>query len=223
MGDYITPAIYGLTSYLGAKEQASAAQTAAQPLPTYFQEYISPQQQQMWETLYPTIQTMQRGPTEGWYAGLDPNIRAGIEEPYVRAMDLMRNQLGGIGMLGSPTAGISGAAADVFAQYAQKAAPTMAQTGWNMMMGPYQAAMGLIPTTYSDLLVGHTPTIQQIQPGAPLPPDYQSQLQSLMAGIMPQTYPTYTDWGLGAVGTEGMAGLGYGLGTAADVGAGLMM
>jgi len=199
-------------NYLSSKNQSDAMSQASTPLPTYYQEYQSPQQQQMWNTLYPTIQNMQSGPTAGWYSGLDENVRAGIEEPYMKGMDMMRNQLSGTGMLGNQSAGMSGAAADVFGQYMQQAAPTMAQTGWDMMMQPYQGAMSMIPTTYSDLLVGNTPTIQQIQPGAALPPDYQQQLQEMMQQYMVSQNSPYgqyqQDWGLG-IGT----GLGIGSGS----------
>jgi len=81
-------------------------------------------------------------PTAGWYSGLDSNVRAGIEEPYMRGMDMLRNQLGGGGMLGNPGAGISGAAADVFGDYASKAAPAMANTAWGMMAPGLLAKQG---------------------------------------------------------------------------------
>ncbi len=72
-------------------------------------------------------------PTAGWYSGLDPNVRAGIEEPYMRGMEMMGQQLQGRGAYGAQRAGPSGAAADVMGQYMQKAAPSMAMTGWGMM------------------------------------------------------------------------------------------
>jgi len=174
-------AAYGLMSYLSSKDQANAARESSQPLPTYYQEYQSPQQAQMYGQMLPSIQNMYGGnmpsptlanmggapsyspvgtgqvpqwggvqtpqapsyspvgtgqvpmPSAGWYNNLDPNIRAGIEEPYMRSMDMMRNQLGGGGMLGNQRAGMSGAAADVYGQYMQQAAPAMAQTAWGMM------------------------------------------------------------------------------------------
>jgi len=151
----------------------------AQPLPTYYKYLQSPQQQEMYGMMQPTMQNLftQGGPTPtaGWYGGLDPNIRAGIEEPYMRAMDMMRNQLAGGGQLGAPRAGMSGAAADVFGQYMQQAAPAMAQTGWNMMMPgmmmPYQMAGMMMPQMMPDMLVGHTPTIEEAgtQPSPTLP------------------------------------------------------
>ena len=142
----------------------------------------------------------------------------------MQGMDMMRSQLGGTGMLGNQRAGMSGAAADVFGQYMQKAAPTMAKTGWDMMMQPYQGAAAMIPQTYSDLLVGHTPTIQQIQPGAAMSPEYMTQMQQLqqqLAALQDPNNPMYSnfiaprDWGLGAEGTgiggyaEGSIGGGY--------------
>jgi len=217
-------AAYGLMSYLSSKDQANAARESSQPLPTYYQEYQSPQQAQMYGQMLPSIQNMYGGnmpsptlanigqaptPSAGWYSGLDSNVRAGIEEPYMRGMDMMRTQLGGTGMLGNQRSGMSGAAADVFGQYMQQAAPAMAQTGWNMMqpgmlqqlgaqnqaglmgqqqgwesqMMPYQALPSMLPQTYSDLLVGHHPTIQQMQPGAPMSPEYMTQMQNLQAQL----------------------------------------
>lgn len=198
-------------NYLSSQQQASAARESSQPLPTYYQEYQSPQQQEMYNTMSPYIQNMysgnmptMQGPTAGWYSGLDENVRAGIEEPYMQAMDMMRNQLGGGGMLGNQRAGMSGAAADVYGQYMQQAAPAMAQTGWNMMqpsmqanfeaqMMPYQAIPSMLPQTYSDLLVGHTPTIQQIEPGAAMPPNYEQLMSYLWQG---EPRDQSSDWAL---------------------------
>ena len=297
-------AAMALATYLSSKEQSKAAQQAAQPLPTYYKEYQSPQQQEMYGQMLPAIQNMYGGnmptpdiaqigqapsydpvspgqapqwggvqtpqapmPTAGWYEGLDPNVRAGIEEPYMKGMDMMRGQLAGGGMLGSQRAGMSGAAADVFGQYMQKAAPAMAQTAWGMMqlgqlqqqqqqyganvlgaqrpweagmtgmqqqygaglqaqrlgaqaglqqlgaqnqaalmgqqqgwqgqMFPYQALPSMLPQTYSDLLVGHTPTIQEAGAGGALPP-------GSAAGRLP--WDTYG----GGFGGYGAGGYGYG-------------
>lgn len=60
----------------------------------------------------------------------------------MRGMDMMRNQLAGAGQLGAPRAGMSGAAADVFGQYAQQAGRGMAQTGWGMMQPGYENMWG---------------------------------------------------------------------------------
>jgi len=173
---------------------------------------MSPQQQTMWGMIEPKMQEIYGGqlpryggydipsaegmmPNQGWYNSLDPNVRAGIEEPYMQGMDMMRNQLQGGGQLGSERAGMSGAAADVMGQYMQKAAPSMAMTGWGMTqpaqqslwqamlqrnmtqagtnydtaMMPYQSAMTMLPQAQSDLLISHYPTIQQVQPGATIP------------------------------------------------------
>lgn len=221
-------------NYMGSREEASAASQAARPLPTYYQEYQSPQQAQMYGQMLPSIQNMYGGnmpsptlaniggapmPTAGWYEGLDPNVRAGIEEPYMRGMDMMRNQLSGGGMLGNQRAGMSGAAADVYGQYMQRAAPAMAQTAWGMMqpgqlqqlsaqnqagllgqqqgwegqMMPYQMIPSMLPQTYSDLLVGHHPTMQEIEPGAAMPPNYENLMSYLwQEGPGDQS----NDWGL---------------------------
>jgi hypothetical protein len=209
-------AAYGALNYLSSKEQSKAANQASQPLPTYYQYTQSPEQQQMWQTLYPTIQSMQGGPTSGWYSGLDENVRSGIEEPYMKAMDMMRNQLGGTGMLGNQSAGMSGAAADVFGQYMQKAAPTMAQTGWDMMMQPYQGAMSMIPTTYSDMLVGNTPNISEVGTGMAMPTNiYEALLQQILSKLK-----NNSDWGLGTEGNLGGYGMGFGSGGQGAIGLG---
>jgi len=152
-----------------------------QPLPTYYKYLQSPEQEEMYGMMQPTMEKLftEGGPTPtaGWYGGLDANVREGIEEPYMRAMEMMGQQLQGGGQLGAPRAGMSGAAADVFGKYMQKAAPSMAQTAWGMMepgmMLPYQMAGMMTPQMMPEMLVGHTPTIEEAQgqalPGAPLP------------------------------------------------------
>jgi len=196
-----------VSAYMANKGQGQDSYEAQKPLPTYYKEYQSPQQQQIWNASAPNVANLLQGnlpnvpqtyvpnapmPGQGWYQGLDPNVRAGIEEPYMRGMDMMRNQLQMGGQLGNQRAGMSGAAADVFGQYSQDASKGMAQTAWGMMqpglqmqqqqlgqagatqqqqgyermMAPYQTALGLLPSSMSDLLVGTTPIIQQLQNNA---------------------------------------------------------
>jgi len=98
-------------------------------------------------------------PTEGWYEGLDENVRAGIERPYDIALDKLTEQLAGEGVLGTARSGtggpaISGAGAKVLGTMAQEAAPVMAKSAWEMMlpgmMMPYQTALTQY-TTEADL------------------------------------------------------------------------
>ena len=202
--------------YLSSREQSKAARQASQPLPTYYKYLQSPEQQQMFGMMEPTFQSLFGGggpslpgvpaPTAGWYGGLDANVRAGIEEPYMRSMDMMRNQLSGAGMLGAPRAGMSGAAADVFGQYAQQAAPAMAQTAWGMMqpgllaqqqqgweanMLPYQMAGMMMPQMMPDMLVGHTPTIAE----AGSQPEAKPQPSGPAPDYPPGYDPKYRLWG----------------------------
>jgi len=159
----------------------------------------------------------------------------------MRGMDILEERMAGRGLLGSPRAGISGAAADVLGEYMQEAAPSMAQRAWGMMQPgmleaqrqgwlaqtmPYQAGVqgalqqaGLEQQTglanlqsamlpYMQLpqylqlaqpttLVGHTPTIQQIQPGAAMPPEYQNQISALQDELtrLQSQQPEYIEWG----------------------------
>ena len=226
------------SNLLGSFMDRNSARDAAQPLPTYYQYTQSPEQQAMYNMMLPYAQNMYGGnmptpnlanisnpsmPTSGWYEGLDENVRAGIEEPYMQGMDMLRNQLTGGGQLGNQRAGMSGAAADVFGDYMSKASPAMAKTAWGMMqpgmlqqqgaqnqaalmgqqqgwqaqMLPYQMLMSMLPQTFSDMLVGHHPTMQQIQPGAAMPPNYQTLLDELEAQQEAQQTPFTGDWGLG--------------------------
>lgn len=152
-------------------------------------------------------------PSRGWYGNLDPNVRAGIEEPYMRQMDMMQQRFGGMGQLGAPGAGMSGAAADVFGQYAQQAAPAMAQTGWGMMAPQREAAMQ-----------GWGANLQQNIMGAQMPyqgamTGWQAELakrqmpfqmaQGLMGAAMPEnivTTPPPNPW------SQMLPNLGMGLG-----------
>lgn len=115
-------------------------------------------------------------PTGDWYSNLDPNVRAGIEQPYMRGMEMLESRLQGRGALGAQKAGISGAGADVLGQYMQKAAPSMAQTGWGMMApGLQQQQAGQIS---ADLA-----TQAQTWEGQTLP---YKMLPSLLPYMMPQ-------------------------------------
>ena len=192
MFDPLSAGRLGGFNLLGSMSQSKAAGQAAQPLPTYYQYTQSPEQQQMWQTMWPMFQNMMGG--GDWYSGLDENVRAGIEQPYQRSLEMARNAMGGWG--GNQSAGWSGGAADVFGDLAQQAAPTMAQSGFNMMMNPMMAMM---PQTMPDMLVGHHPTMQQVQPGAAIPTGYQQPSSGF--GTQPEgTYNPYMkrnmpDWG----------------------------
>ena len=120
----------------------------------------TPEQEALWSMFEPFLQSLFGGeggfpmpspglfqmptgamPTAGWYEGLDPMLRAGIEEPYQRGLDIVGERLQGMGMLGAPSVGASGVAADVMGQYATQAAPRMAMSGWEMLQPQREALM----------------------------------------------------------------------------------
>ena len=120
----------------------------------------TPEQEALWGMFEPFLQSMFGGegafpmpspgmfqmptgamPTAGWYEGLDPMLRQGIEEPYQRGLNIVGERLQGMGMLGAPSVGASGVAADVMGQYATQAAPRMAMSGWEMLQPQRQALM----------------------------------------------------------------------------------
>jgi hypothetical protein len=79
-------------------------------------------------------------PQKGWMDRLDPNIIAGLKEPFIHTQNQLAETLGGQGQLGSAGAGMSGAAADVFRDFWTKATPTFANQAWSMVKDPL--AMG---------------------------------------------------------------------------------
>lgn len=95
------------------------------------------------------------------YENLDPTTRASIERPYMRAMEMAREQLGGQGMLGTQRGGgplFSGAAGQRLGEMAQEAGPVMAKTAFNMMMPMqmqgWQADLARNMTGYNTALQG---------------------------------------------------------------------
>lgn len=87
-------------------------------------------------TQYGIPSTSQMMPTAGWYSGMSPELMAGAWEPYLEGMDVLRNELSSVGMLGSQRGGMSGAAADVYSQYLQEVTPQVAQSAWEMQADP---------------------------------------------------------------------------------------
>jgi hypothetical protein len=70
-------------------------------------------------------------PTGNWWGSLDPQIKAGIQAPWMEQEARLRETFG---PAGSPRGGFSGAFADALSDlWAQKAVPQMAMQGWNMM------------------------------------------------------------------------------------------
>lgn len=71
------------------------------------------------------------------------------------------------------------------AQFGQQA--NMANMQAQML--PYQQVPAMAGMSMGDTLVGNTPTIQEIQPGAAMPPDYQTELNQLQQQQMQQQNP----------------------------------
>ena len=153
-------------------------------------------------------------PQSGWYEGLDPNVRAGIEEPYMRQMDMLEQRLGGRGMLGSARAGISGAGAGVMADYMGQAAPLMAQQGWDMMAGQRQAEMQKAIMPYNqamqEYMMPYQFLPQLIQEGMPL-----------LTGTPRAQSASGIQGALGGAATGAMIGSGIMPGVGTAIGAGL--
>jgi len=72
-------------------------------------------------------------PTQGWFSNLDPNIMAGIREPYEQASQDLMEQMGAAGVGGSATAGLSGIGQKGLESFWSRAAPQMGMTAWNMI------------------------------------------------------------------------------------------
>lgn len=72
-------------------------------------------------------------PTQGWYSGLDENIKAGMMEPYQEASKQLMEQMGAAGMGGSARGGISGNAAAGLGRFWEDAATGMGQQAWGMI------------------------------------------------------------------------------------------
>lgn len=115
----------------------------------------SPQQQQILNQIMPLIQRLstqgQGGPpafgipnpeallpSAGFLDRLDPNVRAGLFEPFDRGLDILEGRLSGRGALGNPRAGISGAAADVFGQFGRDILPQIATTAFRTVQPALQ-------------------------------------------------------------------------------------
>lgn len=72
-------------------------------------------------------------PTQGWFSGLDENIKAGMMEPYQEASQQLMEQMGAAGMGGSARGGISGNAAAGLGRFWEDAATGMGQQAWGMI------------------------------------------------------------------------------------------
>jgi hypothetical protein len=83
----------------------------------------------MWEI----PDTSQMMPGEGWWEGLDPNIKAGIREPYEDASRQMLEVMGAKGQTGSAASPYSGSSQTATGQFWADAGTGMANQGWGMV------------------------------------------------------------------------------------------
>jgi len=144
----------------------------------------SPEQQQVFQLLMPLVEMMtgagQQGtspwqipsteglmPSKGWYEGMDPNIMAGIKEPYIEASEQLTESLG-YGGAGSARGGPSGVLGGSQADFWSKAGTQMGKQAWDMtlpgrQMGwqaelqgnqfPFTAMPGMMGGTFSQPIV----------------------------------------------------------------------
>ena len=131
------------------------------------------------------------------YGALDPTLKASIERPYMDALMMAREQLGGAGILGTQgreTPLFSGAAGNVLGRMAQDAGPVMAQTAYNLTMPQamqgWQADLGRNITGYNTALQGLTTDYSgEMQRRN----EYMAQLgmpYNMLPGMMGGTYST---------------------------------
>lgn len=88
----------------------------------------------------PSVESMM--PTQSWYNSLSPEVMKGVWAPYEQASKGMLEQLGGIGQLGSPRGGASGAAGAALGQFSADAANKVGMQAWQMSQPAMQAGWG---------------------------------------------------------------------------------
>jgi len=149
----------------------------------------SPEQRQVFQLLMPLVEMMtgvgMEGkspwqipstegmmPSKGWYEGMDPNIMAGVREPYIDASKQLTESLGY--SAGSPRGGPSGMLGDVQSDFWSKAGTQMGKTAWDIVspvqqMGwqaklqgsqfPWTAMPSMMGGTYSQPVVSQPSTM----------------------------------------------------------------
>lgn len=145
----------------------------------------------MWEV--PDISQMMPG--EGWWEGLDSDIKAGIREPYEDASKQMLEVMGAKGQTGSSASPYSGSSATATGSFWADASKGMANQGWGMvspaLQQGWQAQLGQNQAQYA----------QDMMPYGMLPGATQ----------MAMPYPVVNPGTPGAGGSIGtLAGMGIG-------------
>lgn len=71
-------------------------------------------------------------PTKDWWNSLDPGVKQGLYAPYEEAGQMLGEQMGGRGQLGSATGGYSGAYGAAMGELAGQAANNVGLSAWQM-------------------------------------------------------------------------------------------
>jgi hypothetical protein len=79
-------------------------------------------------------------PTADWWGALSPNVKAGLYAPYHDAGNMMMQQMGSRGQLGSSRGGLSGASGAAMGKLAGEAAKNVGLNAWQMTAPAAQAA-----------------------------------------------------------------------------------
>lgn len=130
----------------------------------------SPQQKDMWKTMFPIFQNFMQGnfpqmydlpspvgPTTDWYNNISPEVKQSLWEPAVEGGNQMMEVLGSKGMMGGASTPGSGsgvtAMGKLFSDYSQG----VGGQAWNMMfpgmMADYQSQLGRNITGYNTSLM----------------------------------------------------------------------
>ena len=159
-------------------------------------------------------------PQGNWMGSLDPNIQAGLWEPYNQGAQQLINTMGG--GAGSASAGFSGAAGGALSDFYGDASKNVGMTAWNMMQPYNQAQYGIgsqqlgidqnlmnygvaqsqAPLGFATSMLGGTYPTPVIQQGAPgyQPNPINMALQGGMAGS------AFGPWGAGIGAGVGLLG-----------------
>jgi len=160
---------------------------------------------------YDVPDTTSMMPTANWWDELDPNIKAGIKQPYEEGSNQLAEQLMSYGQ-GSVMGGASGVMGSSLADYWADAGTQMATTGWNMVSPALQAGwsanLDKNKTTadykYQSDMAKWTADLNKAQ----LP-------YSVMSGLYSGTYSTPVvsqPWYSSLLGGASSAGTAWGLG-----------
>jgi hypothetical protein len=201
----------------------------------------SPQQQDMWNTMFPTFQNFMGGnfpqmydlpspvgPTTDWYNNIAPEVRQSLWEPAMEGGRQMMEVMGSKGQTGSPGSPMSGSGSAgmgrLFADYSQG----IGQQAWNMMqpgmMADYGAQLGRNIQGYQTSMMPFQ-TAANMLPGTYANPVVQPGSPGLMQGMMQLASPFAMGAGMGMMGGmnpfAGMFGGGqFGSGGFASLGGG---